>query len=116
MHLAAPLSIRADAPLASLNPLARVGAAAILMAPDPAHALASDEQGFNVTAEEGGVAPAGHIPTAVREALAANTKLLAASGTEATPTLLFRDRAGAWQLMHHAPPEGIAAWLARRGG
>ena len=32
MQLATPLSSRADAPLASLNPLARIGAAAILMA------------------------------------------------------------------------------------
>jgi energy-coupling factor transport system permease protein len=31
MQLATPLSVRADAPLASLNPLARVGAAVILM-------------------------------------------------------------------------------------
>ena len=99
-----------------LKPTSFARAAAILMAADPAHALASDEQGFNVTAEEGGVAPAEHIPTAVREAVAANTKLLAASGAEATPTLLFRDRAGAWQLMHHVPPEGIAAWLAHREG
>lgn len=99
-----------------LKPSSVGRAVAILMAPDPARALVSNEQGFNVTAEEGGIAPTAHVPAKLREDVAANTRLLTASGAEATPTLLFRNRTGAWQVMHHAPPEGIAAWLAHQEG
>lgn len=98
-----------------LKPSSLGRAAAILMAPDPQRALASDEQGFNVTTEEGGIAPPSNIPARMRAAVDANTKLLAASGAVATPTLLFRNQAGDWQIMHHGPPGGLAAWLAQQG-
>jgi thiol:disulfide interchange protein DsbG len=95
-----------------LKPTSLGRAAAILSAADPARALATDEQSFDVATEEGGIAVPVVIPPAVRAAVVANTRLLAASGAEATPTLLFRDHAGAWKIMHHGPPEGLAAWLA----
>ncbi len=90
-------------------------AAAILMAPDPAAALAADEKGFDVQHEEGGIAPATTIAPAVRDALIANTKLLARTGVAATPTLLYQDHAGAWHLMHHAPTK-LAAFAASLPG
>ena len=102
--------------VAFLKPSSDGRAAAILMARDPAAALATDENGFDVPREEGGLAPATAIPAAVRDALAANIGLLARSGPVATPTLLYRDRAGAWQIMHHGPVEGLAAFVATLGG
>lgn len=90
-------------------------AAAILMAPDPAAALATDEKGFDVQHEEGGIAPATAIPPAVRDELIANTKLLARTGVAATPTLLYQDHAGAWHVMHHGPTK-LAAFAASLPG
>lgn len=98
-----------------LKPTSFARAAAILGAPDPARALAADERGFDVTDEEGGIPPATSIPPAIHAAVVADTRLLARTGVEATPTLLYRDRAGHWRLMHHAPPEGLAALAAKLG-
>ena len=99
-----------------LKPTSPARAAAILMASDPAKALATDEHGFNTTKEEGGIAPATEIPAKVKKAVVANTKLLAKSGEVATPTLLYRDHAGAWKVMHHGPPGGLADWLSQMKG
>ncbi len=96
-----------------LKPTSFDRASAILMASDPARALAADERGFDVAAEEGGIAPATAIPAPIHAAIVADTKLLAQSGAEATPTLLFQDRAGHWRIMHHAPPEGLAALVGQ---
>ncbi|MGC8478139.1 MAG: hypothetical protein ACP5NP_17450, partial [Acetobacteraceae bacterium] len=98
-----------------LKPTSFGRAAAILMAADPAAALAADERDFDVTHEEGGIAPATAIPPAIHAAVAADTALLARTGEEATPTLLWRDRAGQWRLMHHGPPQGLAAMVAKLG-
>lgn len=94
-----------------LKPTSPGRAAAILMASDPAKALATDEHAFDTTKEEGGIAPATDIPAKVKSAVAANTELLAKSGEVATPTLLYRDHTGAWQVMHHGPTGGLADWL-----
>ena len=99
-----------------LKPTSFGRAAAILMAADPAAALAADEKGFDVKTEEGAIPPAANVPAAIGDAVKANTHLLARSGFEATPTLLYRDKAGAWQVMHHGPPEGLAAFVATLGG
>ena len=99
-----------------LKPTSFGRAAAILMASDPAKALATDEHGFNTTKEEGGIAPATDIPAKVKKAVVANTNLLAKSGEVATPTLLYRDHAGAWKVMHHGPPGGLADWLGQLKG
>lgn len=99
-----------------LKPTSFARAGAILMAPDPARALAANERGFDVAAEEGGIAPAPAIPAPIHAAIVADTKLLTQSGAEATPTLLFQDRAGHWRILHHAPSEGLAALVAQLGG
>ena len=99
-----------------LKPTSFGRAAAILMAADPAAALAADEKGFDVKTEEGAIPPAAKIPAAIGDAVKANTHLLARSGFEATPTLLYKDQAGAWQVMHHGPAEGLAAFAAKVGG
>ncbi|MGC8468344.1 MAG: thiol:disulfide interchange protein DsbG [Acetobacteraceae bacterium] len=99
-----------------LKPSSAGRAAAILMASDPARALARDERRFDVAAEEGGIAPASAVPAAIAAAVGANTKLLAASGLEATPTLLFRDHAGVWQIIHHAPARGLDHLVASLRG
>ena len=90
-------------------------AAAILRAPDPARALAADERGFDVAHAEEGIPPATHVPPAIHAAVSADTRLLARTGAEATPTLLCRDRAGHWRLMHHAPTERLEGLAARLG-
>lgn len=63
-------------------------------APDPARALAADERGFDVAHAEDGIPPATRVPPAIHAAVSADTRLLARTGAEATPTLLSRDRAG----------------------
>ena len=96
-----------------LKPSSLAKAAAILMRSDHAQALASDETTFDVTHEEGGIKPAKAIPPAIKQAIHANNRLLLRSGEEATPTLLYQDNEGHWQIMHHLPDHGFAPILAQ---
>ena len=96
-----------------LKPTSFGKAAAILMQPDPAQALATDETAFDVTHEEGGIKPAKAIPRPIKQSVQENTRLLSRSGTEATPTLLFSDNTGRWKIIHGLPRDNIASILAR---
>jgi thiol:disulfide interchange protein DsbG len=96
-----------------LKPTSFDKAAAILMRSDRAEALATDETTFDIENEEGGIKPAKAVPTAIKQAVQNNTQLLSRSGAEATPTLLFQDKAGEWQIMHHLPTQGFAPILAQ---
>ena len=82
---------------------------------DLTRAMATDERGFDVAHAEDGIPPATHVPPAIHAAVSADTRLLARTGAEATPTLLSRDRAGHWRLMHHAPTERLEGLAARLG-
>ena len=95
-----------------LKPTSVAKAAAILMQADHAQALATDETKFDVKHEEGGIEPAKAIPSAIKRDIKANTHLLAESGQEATPTLLYQNGAGQWQVVHGMPDHGFKAVLA----
>lgn len=98
-----------------IKPSSFAKAAAILGAKDPAAALATDEAHFDVAKEEGGIEPAAQVPPELGAAIKANAKLLEQSGEAATPTLLFKNQAGVWRIVHGVPEGGIAAVLAEIG-
>jgi len=95
-----------------LKPTSFAKSAAILMQSDRAQALATDETKFDVKHEEGGIAPAKTIPAKIKQDVKANTHVLAQSGQEATPTLLYQNGAGQWQVVHGMPDHGFKAVLA----
>ncbi|MEJ2624726.1 MAG: thiol:disulfide interchange protein DsbG [Pseudolabrys sp.] len=95
-----------------LKPTSFAKSAAILMQSDRAQALATDENKFDVKHEEGGIAPAKTIPAKVKQDVEANTHVLAQSGDEATPTLLYQNGAGQWQVVHGMPDHGFKGVLA----
>ena len=78
-------------------------AEAILAAPDPARALARNEEGFDEASEEGAIAPAVNPATAVVAAIYFNTRLLSGTGRLATPTLVFADRTQGVQIIPGMP-------------
>jgi len=96
-----------------LKPTSFARAAAVLMQSDHAQALATDETKFDVKHEEGGIEPAKTIPPAIKQDVEANTHVLAQSGDEATPTLLYKDSAGRWQVVHGLPDHGFKTVLAQ---
>ncbi|MGH6990102.1 MAG: thiol:disulfide interchange protein DsbG, partial [Stellaceae bacterium] len=102
--------------VAIIKPSSSAKAVAILAAKDPAHALAFDEQHFDTASENGGIEPAKNIPPKIGQAVLANTKLLESSGQAVTPTLLFKDHAGKWKIVHGLPQGGIEAIMAEMGG
>ena len=95
-----------------LKPTSFAKSVAILMQSDHAQALATDETKFDEKHEEGGIEPAKTIPAAIKKDIVANTRLLAQSGQEATPTLLYQDGAGQWQIVHGMPNDGLKGVLA----
>ena len=95
-----------------LKPTSFAKSAAILMQSDRAQALATDETKFDVKHEEGGIEPAKTIPSEIKQDVEANTHVLAQSGDEATPTLLYQDGAGQWQVLHGMPDHGFKGVLA----
>ncbi len=95
-----------------LKPTSFAKSVAILMQSDHAQALATDETKFDEKHEEGGIEPAKTIPAAIKKDILANTRLLAQSGQEATPTLLYQDGAGQWQIVHGMPNDGLKGVLA----
>ena len=95
-----------------LKPTSAAKAAAILAARHPAQALAFNESHFNVIAEEGGIRPDYHAPLSIRRAVSDNTHLLAQTGEEATPTLLYYTKAKRWHLQHGLGLHGLHNILA----
>ncbi|OCX88449.1 hypothetical protein A6M27_07575 [Acidithiobacillus thiooxidans] len=90
-----------------LKPSSPAKAASILMANNPAKALAYDESHFNTQTEEGGIRPALNPPPLIRRAVRNNTQLLIRTGEEATPTLLYRNKHGQWELQHGLGSHGL---------
>ena len=95
-----------------LKPTSAAKAAAILAAKNSAQALAFDESHFNVATEEGGIRPDYKAPLAIRRAVSDNTQLLAETGEEATPTLLYYTKAKRWHLQHGLGLHGLHKILA----
>ncbi|WP_298170445.1 thiol:disulfide interchange protein DsbG [Acidithiobacillus sp.] len=90
-----------------LKPTSAAKAAAVLMAKHPAQALAFNESHFNVAAEEGGIHPAVSPLASIRQAVTRNTQLLARTGEEATPTLLYLDKQGQWKMQYGLGPHSL---------
>lgn len=95
-----------------LKPTSAAKAAAILAARHPAQALAFNESHFNVITEEGGIRPDYQAPLSIRRAVSDNTQLLAQTGEEATPTLLYYTKAKQWHLQHGLGLHGLHNILA----
>lgn len=76
-----------------LKPSSLGKAAAILSAKDPAAALATDEDKFDVANEEGGITPDTTDSAAVAE-VKANNEWMNGQGIGGTPYLLYKDASG----------------------
>jgi len=78
-------------------------AEAIIAAPDPLAAMRLNEQGFDASSEEGGVAPLAHPRRSTVRKIYNNTRLLAATRSLATPTLVFTDGDGVVHVVAGMP-------------
>lgn len=89
-------------------------AEAILAAADPRAAMERNERRFDRANEEGGIAPLAHPPRPIVQKVYNNTRLLAALGNLATPTLVFMDGDG---VVHVVPgmPAHVGALIAALG-
>ncbi|MBN6739637.1 thiol:disulfide interchange protein DsbG [Acidithiobacillus sp. MC6.1] len=77
-------------PVGFLKPSSAGKAAAILMAKDPAAAMAANEAGFNDATEEGGITVPKHIPARIAAEVSANTAWMQKNGVGGTPFLLWK--------------------------
>lgn len=94
-----------------LGPTSGPKAAAILMAKDPAAALAQHERDRG----GGGIKPPAKVDPAVQAKLDANRALMQSLGSGATPTLFYRDAKGVVRSVQGAPsPEMLTAILGPR--
>ncbi|HEY8708127.1 MAG TPA: thiol:disulfide interchange protein DsbG, partial [Burkholderiaceae bacterium] len=80
-----------------LGPTSAGKAAALLGAQDPAAALAQHEQGYATGGAAGGVTAMTPIPPALSAKLDANQALMERLGSQATPTIFFKDDSGKLQ-------------------
>lgn len=106
-----------------LTPTSSGKAAALLAAKDPAASLAAYERGHASRDKAGGrprplddegLKPLADIPPAIASQLAANEKLMAALGVQATPALVWRDADGAMQVRTGAPAASLPGILGPR--
>lgn len=109
-----------------LTPTSPGKAAALLLQPDPAAALAAYERGQaaqnakNIASghvrplADDSLKPLAEIPPAIQAKLAANERLMASLGLEATPAMVWRDASGAVQTRTGAPPSALATVLGPR--
>lgn len=86
-----------------LKPSSADKAAAILLAKDPAKALAYNEAHFVKSTEEGGIKPITKQQPATTAAVGSNTGILIKTGQEATPAIVFCDKAGDFKMIHGIP-------------
>jgi thiol:disulfide interchange protein DsbG len=91
-----------------LKPSSSGRAAAILDANNPEQALQADEARFDISQEEGSVAPQAHPPAATRALLKAHLAAMRQAGGNGTPTLLYLDDSGHWAAKVGAPSK---AWM-----
>ncbi len=86
-----------------LKPSSADKAAAILLTKDPAKALAYNEAHFVKSTEEGGIKPITKQQPATTAAVGSNTGILIKTGQEATPAIVFCDKAGDFKMIHGIP-------------
>lgn len=98
------LLIRA-VPVAFLKPSSAGKAAAILLAKDPAQAMAENEKSFNDTTEEGGMAVPAHIPENIAAEVSANTAWMQKNGVGGTPFLLWKGPHGRVHVQDGMPAD-----------
>lgn len=91
-----------------LKPSSPGRAAAILAAQDPVKALHANESHFDVTAEEGGLAPDKSPAATLLRLLQRHGNEMRAVGGTGTPTLIYRTGPKNWAIRVGLPP---AAWL-----
>lgn len=109
-----------------LTPTSAGKAAALLADKDPAAALAAYERGHmeqngkSISSGrarplgDAGLKPLENIPADIQEKLAANERLMASLGLQATPAMVWRDANGAVQMRTGAPPSALPAVLGAR--
>ena len=109
-----------------LTPTSAGKAAALLADKDPAAALAAYERGHmeqnakSIASRQvrplgdAGLKPLASIPADIQAKLAANERLMASLGLQATPAMVWRDATGAVQMRSGAPESALAAVLGPR--
>lgn len=109
-----------------LTPTSAGKAAALLADKDPAAALAAyerghmDQNGKSIASGrarplgDAGLKPLPAIPADIQAKLAANERLMASLGLQATPAMAWRDANGTVQMRTGAPPSALAQVLGPR--
>lgn len=109
-----------------LTPSSAGKAAALLADKDPAAALAAYERGHmeqngqSISSGrarplgDAGLKPLANIPADVQAKLAANERLMASLGLQATPAMVWRDASGTVQMRTGAPSAALPAVLGPR--
>jgi len=109
-----------------LTPTSAGKAAALLADKDPAAALAAYERGHmdqnakSIASRQvrplgdAGLKPLADIPAAIQTKLAANERLMASLGLQATPAMVWRDTDGTVQMRTGAPSSALPAVLGPR--
>lgn len=109
-----------------LTPTSAGKAAALLGDKNPSAALAAHERGHAASNEktlasgrpkplgDDGVKPLSVVPPALQARLDANVKLMATYGLQATPAVVWRDRAGSVQMRQGLPGNELAAIFGPR--
>lgn len=109
-----------------LTPTSAGKAAALLADKDPAGALTAYERGHmeqngkSISAGrarplgDAGLKPLEQIPDDIQAKLAANERLMASLGLQATPAMVWRDANGTVQMRTGAPPSALPAVLGAR--
>ena len=109
-----------------LTPTSAGKAAALLASKDPATALAAYERGHmdqNAKAiasrqvrplGDAGLKPLADVPAPIQQKLAANERLMASLGLQATPAMVWQDTDGTIQMRTGAPPSALPAVLGPR--
>lgn len=109
-----------------LTPTSAGKAAALLAAKDPAAALTAYERGHMEQNEksiasgrarplgDAGLKPLDTVPADIESKLAANQRLMASLGLQATPAVVWRDASGNVQMRTGAPTSDLPAILGPR--
>ena len=85
--------------VAFMKPQSTAMAAAILQAQNPSLAFATDEKGFNVNTETGGVAPAANISAATKKKLDQNMAFMTQYKFIGTPVIAYKASSGDYQVI-----------------
>ncbi len=90
-------------PVAFLKPTSAGKAAAIMQAKDPQAAFRHNESSFNTATEDGGIKPLGKPSAASLARISQNGRLMTRFGSNGTPTLVWKNKAGDVQAIFGLP-------------